>query len=232
MEPNRPYYSDRNEAGRRVAQALLDFKGRRDVVVVAISPAGALVADGLAEVLELPIDIFLTRRVGIPGYEDVSMGTVSRGAYLPDQKALGSAAISLSSFVEAATIEEENVNRIEADYRGGRQASTLTGSTVIVVDEGATDAKDILTSTSALRRHGVGDIVVAIPLATKDVQEKLAERVHHVVCPQTIDPGKHFEDWYLDATEVDDESVRAALHRAAERTTGERHTDLILKHPV
>lgn len=232
MQPDAARYTDRKEAGRRLAQSLLTFKRRPDVVILATSPAGALVADGVAEVLEVPVDIFLMRKVGIPGYEGITMGTVARGAYLPDENVLRDAAISPSSFFEAAKVEEENLNRMEAFYRGGRPPSTLTGATAIVVDEAATSLPDVLTSISALHRHGVGDIVVAMPLATARVQEELAEAVTHIVCPQTIEPENRLEEWYLDSTVVDDESVRAALHRAAERLTGERHTDVILKHPT
>lgn len=211
-------YTDRREAGRKLAQSLLRFQRRADVVVLAVSPGGVLVGDGIAGVLGVPLDVFFIRKVGVPGYEGLSMGSVARAAYLPDQRVLTNAGISLRAFVESAKAEQETLDRLEAFYEGGRPAQVITGRTVILVDEGIADESDVPHAIEALHRHGAGSIVLAAPVATAAAQKKLTTpSVAEVVCSYTIDAATSLEGWYLDSTPVDDDTIRATLLQAAER---------------
>lgn len=157
----RPSLSD---AGRNLAQALLAYKGRRDVVVIGLTDRSLRIAEAVAGALNLTYDIFLVRKISVPGHEDVIAGAVARGAYLPSSKALGVAGISLVSFVNAAKLAEEEITQLEATYRDGRRASTLAGTTILLVDEGTSSVEDLLTAVTALRRHGIADIVIVSPL--------------------------------------------------------------------
>ncbi len=144
------------ERGRRLAQSLLVYKGRRDAVIVATTPASFRVAEGVADVLRLPFDIFLVRTI--------AGGAVARGAYVPNTKALEAAGISLIAFVGAAKAEEQSIAELEASYRNGRTVARLTGNSIIVVDDGTSSPQDLLAAIVALRRHGINDIVVVTPL--------------------------------------------------------------------
>lgn len=102
------------------------------VLVLSISPGGVLVADAVAEALEAPLDIFCIRRVGVPGFEGVSMGTIARGACLPKQDVIAHAGMSMQSFLSAASAEQDELERLETFYRNGKPAPNLAGRTIIV----------------------------------------------------------------------------------------------------
>lgn len=145
------------EAGRSLAQSFLEYQGRRDAVIVATTPGSFPIAEGVADVLRVPFDIFLVRTI--------SGGAVARGAYVPNAKALATEGISLIAFVAAATIEEQQIIESEAAYRGTRTPARLTGANILLVDDGASTPLELLTAITALRRHGIGDIIVVTPLA-------------------------------------------------------------------
>ena len=149
--------------GHRLAQSLLPYRARRDVVILSIAPQSFAIAEGVAEVLAVPFDIFLVHEIGVPDRENVIAGAVARGAYVPYGKALTSAGISLSAFVDAANIEEERIATLEMHYRGSRAALGLTGTTVILVDDGASSERELLTAMTAIRRHGINGIIVVAP---------------------------------------------------------------------
>jgi predicted phosphoribosyltransferase len=144
------------EAGRRLAQALLRYKGRRDAVIVATTRESLPIAQGVADVLRVPFDIFLVRTI--------TGGAVARGAWVPNTKALAAAGMSLIGFVEAARAEEQRIVELEASYRGASAAARLTSANILLVDDGASSPEDLLSAITALRRHGVGEIIVVTPL--------------------------------------------------------------------
>jgi predicted phosphoribosyltransferase len=152
------------DAGRSLAQSLLPYKARRDVIVVATTPASLSIAQGTAEVLEVPFDIFLVRAITVPGYEGVVAGAVARGAYVPHAKAVRDASISLIAFVDAAKAQEQRIERLEASYRTGPRPLTLTSATIILVDDGNSSPEDLLTAITALRRHGINEVLVVAPV--------------------------------------------------------------------
>lgn len=222
MERFKAPYQDRREAGRELGQRLLAYKSRPDVIVLSVSPPGILVADGIAEALEVPLDVFCIRTVGVPGYEGVSMGTVARATCLPKVDVIEHAGLSLQSFLATAAAEQEELDRLEAFYRNGRAALNLAGRTVIVVDEGLTDESGLPEAIEALHRHGVAEIVIAVPVTTADLREKLSKQADEFVSSHTIDTEGGLEIWYEDAAEVDEETVRATLAQAVERLATER----------
>jgi len=222
LQPFRTPYQDRREAGRELAQRLLQYKGRPDVVVLSVSRGGALIADAIAEVLEAPLDMFCIRTVGVPGYEGITMGTVARAAYLPDKAVIEHAGISMQTFLAAASAEQQELDRHEAFYRSGRPAQKITGRTVILVDEGLTNESHIPAAVEALHRHGAGGVVVAVPVTTPEARDKLSKQAHEVVSSHMIDAITGLEVWYEDASDVDDETVRVTLEHAAERCAANR----------
>lgn len=226
MQPFTSPYTDRREAGRLLAQSLLKYKDDPNVLVLGVSRGGAIVGAGIAEVLEVPLDIFCVRAVGIPGYEEVRMGNVARGVYLPYRNVIDHAGLSLQSFWIAAAAELETLAQQEAFYRDNRPARPIAGRTVILVDEGLTSESAVPVAVEALHRHGAGAVIVAVPVTTPEAQRQIAEQVNLFVCPHAIDVTSGLETWYADASEVDDESVREALQQAAERIETERHQEV------
>ncbi len=152
-----------SSCGNLLAQSLLDYRARRDIVVLAIAPASFSIAQDVGKILGVPFDIFLVHEIGVPGREDMVAGAVARGAYIPYAKALASARISLSAFVDAAKLEEDTIAMLEAGYRSGRAPPSLAGTTVILVDGGTSSEADLLTAMTAIRRHGVNGIIAVAP---------------------------------------------------------------------
>ena len=150
------------------------------------------------------------------------MGTVARGTYLPNQDVITHAGMSMQSFLAAASDAQEALDRLEAFYRNGRPAPILAGRTVIVVDEGLTAESALPKAVEALHRHGVAEIVVAVPVTTSDLREKMSKQAKEFVSAHTIDTAAGLEVWYEDAAEVGEEGVRAALEQAAERFASEQ----------
>lgn len=222
MEPFKAPYQDRREAGRELGQRLLAYKGRPDVIVLSVSRGGILVADAIAEVLEAPLDIFSIRRVGVPGYEGVSMGTVASGAYFPKQDVIAHAGLSMQSFLAAASAEQDELERLDAFYRSGRPFPNLTGRAVIVVDEGLTDESDLPESLEALHHHGVAEIVIAVPVTTRGLREKLSKQAGDFVSLHTLDTAGGLEVWYEDTADVDEKSVCSVLTQAVERSANQQ----------
>lgn len=217
MQPFTNPFTDRREAGRELAQRLLAYKGDPSVLVLAVSRGGALVADGIAEVIEAPLDMLCARSLGIPGYEEVSMGTVARGVYRSNREAIESGAISMQAFLDAASALQEKLNRLETFYRFGRAAPVVTGRTAILVDEGLTSESMLPAAVDAVQRHGAAEAIVAVPVAVAKAYEALNDQLRTVVCLYGIDAASGLEAWYADSTDVDDQSVRDVMHQAAER---------------
>lgn len=216
-------YDRRQDAGRQLAQQLLAHKQHPETIVLAVSRGAVPVAEGVAEVLEAPLDVFFLRHLGVPGYEGVSMGTVARSVYLPDQGVIERAGLSLQSFAAAATVAQDELDRDETYLRGGRAAPALIGRTIVLVDEGLTEASDVPVAIEALTRHGAGSIIAAAPLAMQTVRARILKSGHACVCSHTIDVAGELESWYEDAVEVTDELARAALTRAHNRLIAMTH---------
>lgn len=224
-------YADRREAGRHLAQSLLTYRRRPEAIVLAVSRSGVLVADGIADALELPLDVFTIRKIGVPGFETIGMGFVGRSTYLPDQRALASSGISLALFTETAKAVQEQLDKLEAFYRNGRPAPAIAGRTVILVDDAVTDESQLAAAIEALHRHGVAEVILAIPAATPTAADRLRKSVADFVCANALDDETRLESWYLDASEIDDETVRATLEHARGRLAP-GHSEIILKQSV
>jgi putative phosphoribosyl transferase len=225
-------YADRREAGRHLAQSLLMYRARPDAIVLAVSRSAVPIGDGIAESLELPLDIFTVHKVGVPGVETVGMGFIARSTYLPDQRVLANAGISLSAFTESAKRLQERLDALETFYRNGRPAPTITGRTVILADDAVTDESLLAAAVEALHRHGVGEVILAVPAATATARERLEKSTARFVCANDLDAETQLETWYLDASEPDDETVRATLDDARGRLAPAKHSDIILKQSV
>lgn len=161
--------SQSSSCGSSVAQEFLAYRARRDVVVLGITPKAFAIASNVADVLKVPSDIFLVR--DIAANDESVVGSVARGAYVPNAKGLAAAGISLSAFVETANREEAAIVTLETEYRHGRPPVPLTGTTIILVDDGTSGERELLTAMTAIRRHGINGIIVVTPLESNPQRE-------------------------------------------------------------
>lgn len=213
-------FRDRREAGRRLATQLRHYAGDHDVVVLALPRGGVPVGYEVAGSLGVPLDVFVVRKLGVPGREELAMGAIASGGV---RVVLGEIVHQLgvtSAAVEAVTRQEEReLERRERVYRGDRAMRPLAGATVILVDDGVATGATVLAGVRALRLHHPRRIVVAAPVMSREAAESLAmvaDEVAYVDAPaQFYGVGA----WYHDFSPTSDAEVLALLN-AGDGATG------------
>jgi predicted phosphoribosyltransferase len=212
-------FPDRTEAGRLLAARLEKYAGKPDVIVLALPRGGVPVAYEVARALHAPLDVFVVRKLGIPGHEELAMGAVATGGVrvLNDQAVRG---LSIPNYVIDAVADWElrELERRERVYRGDRPPPEVRGKTVILVDDGLATGSTMLAAVRAMRQHGPARIVVAAPVASPDTCELLKGSVDEVVCAATPEPFYAVGLWYRDFSQTTDEEVRELLTRSAAET--------------
>jgi len=209
-------FRDRTEAGRLLTARLEKYAGKPDVMVLALPRGGVPVAFEVAKALHAPMDVFVVRKLGIPGHEELAMGAVATGGVrvLNDQVVH---VLGIPDYVIAAVVdwETEELKRRERLYRGDRPPPDVRGKTVILVDDGLATGSTMLAAVQALRQQGPARIVVAVPVAAPDTCELLKAHVDEVVCAATPEPFYAVGLWYQDFSQTTDEEVRELLGRSA-----------------
>src|SRR6266478_5759437 len=215
-------YRDRRHAGRVLADALRGYAGRRDVVVLALPRGGVPVAYEVATRLGAPLDVFVVRKLGIPGDEEFAMGAIASGGVLVLNREVNEGLGIPKPTVEAVIAREQaELSRREQRYRGGRPPLEVTGKTCILVDDGLATGSTMRAAVAGLRQRGAGRIVVAVPIASPDTCEELSGVVDDIVCAATPEPFVSVGLWYENFEQTSDDEVRQLLE-AAERELGER----------
>jgi erythromycin esterase-like protein/predicted phosphoribosyltransferase len=210
MTPER--FRDRREAGRMLASKLAAYANRPDVVVLALPRGGVPVAYEVARALDAPLDVFVVRKLGVPGYEELAMGAVATGGVrvLNDQIVQS---LHIPDYVidKVAAEEREELARRERAYRGGRSPLQLRGRIVILVDDGLATGATMRAAVMALRQHEPARILVAVPTASPETCDELKAEVDEVVCAITPEPFHAVGYWYEDFTQTTDQEVRELL---------------------
>lgn len=211
----RKRFRDRVDAGRRLAADLEEYAGRDDVLVLALPRGGVPVAFEVARALDAPLDLFLVRKLGVPGHEELAMGAIASGgvrvlnAHVVEMLRIPDAAIAA-----AAAQEEVELRRRDAAYRGDRLPPDVRGRTVIVVDDGLATGATMRAAVAALRAQEPAELVVAVPVAARETVDALAGEVDRVVCPLLPEPFQAVGLWYDDFNQTEDDEVRELLARA------------------
>jgi len=209
-------FNDRVEAGQVLAERLKHYADRPDVIVLALPRGGVPVAYEVAKALHAPMDVFIVRKLGIPGYEELAMGAVaSGGARVLNDQVVRGLSIPDSVIDAVANWELRELERRERLYRGNRPPPDVRGKAVILVDDGLATGSTMLAAVQALRKLGPARIVVAVPVASLDTCELLNEYVDETVCATTPEPFYAVGLWYRDFSQTTDEEVRELLERSA-----------------
>jgi predicted phosphoribosyltransferase len=210
-------FRDRRDAGRLLAEQLTAYAGRPDVLVLALPRGGVPVAYEVARALRAPLDVFVARKLGVPGHEELAMGAVATGGVrvLNDEVVRG---LEIpDDVIDAITVwERQEVARRERLYRGDRLIPDVRGRTVILVDDGLATGASMHAAVAALRQQGPARIVVAVPTAARETCDALRAEVDDVVCAITPEPFHAVGLWYEDFSQTTDEEVRELLARAAQ----------------
>jgi predicted phosphoribosyltransferase len=209
-------YRDRAEAGKRLASQLKGYVNRPDVLVLALPRGGVPVAFEVAEALGAPLDIFLVRKLGVPGHEELAMGAIATGGVrVLNREVVNQLRVPVGVIDAVAANELRELERRERAYRGMRPAPDVKGKTVILVDDGLATGSTMRAAAAALRKQGPARIVVAVPVSAPQTCDEYRMGVDEIVCAVTPEPFHAVGQWYEDFSQTSDEEVRELLARAA-----------------
>jgi putative phosphoribosyl transferase len=205
-------YGDRREAGAVLAGRLREFAGRGDVVVLGLPRGGIPVAFEVAKALEAPLDVFVVRKLGLPGHPEVAMGAIaSGGVRVLNDDLLRQLRVPASAIEAVARAEQAELERRERAYRGDRPAMPLHGRTVILVDDGLATGSTMRAAVLAIRRVLPSHVVVAVPVGARETCRALNEVADDVVCALTPEPFVAVGLWYENFEQTTDDEVRRLL---------------------
>jgi putative phosphoribosyl transferase len=209
-------FRDRSEAGRLLADRLSEYTGRDGVVVLALPRGGIPVGYEIARALEAPLDVFVVRKLGVPGHEELALGAIaSNDVQVLNERVVGDLGITESDIARVAARERNELNRRERAYREGRPSPDIQGRTVILVDDGLATGSTMRAAVAALRAYEPAEIVVAVPVGAAQVCGELAREADKVVCAMTPEPMAAISMWYDDFSQTTDAEVRELLRRSA-----------------
>ena len=215
-------FRDRTDAGRRLAERLGEYAGRPGVLVLALPRGGVPVAFEVARALGAPLDVFLVRKLGVPGHEELAMGAIATGGVrVVNESVVRELGIGGEVIDAVAGRERAELERRARAYRGERPAPEVRGRAVILVDDGLATGSTMRAAALAVRRQEPERVVVAAPVAARATCAELLAEVDDVVCAATPEPFYGVGRWYEDFSQTTDEEVRELLARAkAERDEG------------
>jgi predicted phosphoribosyltransferase len=212
---NPPYFRDRSEAGRLLAERLRSYASYPNVIVLALPRGGVPVGYEVAKALGAPLDVFLVRKLGVPGYQELAMGAVASGGVrvLNDHVVQG---LQIPEYVinAVAAWEQQELARRERVYRDDRPEPDVKGRNVILVDDGLATGSTMLAAIQALRQQQPARIVMAVPTAPSETCQQMRAQVDDLVCAITPEPFYSVGLWYADFSQTTDEEVRELLARS------------------
>jgi putative phosphoribosyl transferase len=205
-------FLNRREAGKELAQKLSKDADRSDVIVLALPRGGVPVGYEVALALKAPLDVFLVRKLGLPGREELAIGAIaSGGVQILNQDIVQGLDIDASTIGSILERELQELKRREEIYRGSRPAPEIKDRTVIVVDDGLATGASMRAAVTGLRAQSPAQIVVAIPTAAPQAIELLKPKVDEIVSVISPDPFEGVGKWYDDFSQTTDEEVRSLL---------------------
>ncbi len=205
-------FRDRSEAGQVLAEQLKQYAGRPDVLVFALPRGGVPVAYEVATALRVPLDVFIVRKLGVPGHEELAMGAIASGGVRVLNRDVVEGLNIPDHVVEAVTAREaQELERREHLYRGDRPFPAVAGSSVILIDDGLATGATMRVAVSALRAHRPRRVVVAVPVGARPTCRALGEEADEVVCARTPALFQAVGQWYRDFSPTTDAEIRRLL---------------------
>jgi putative phosphoribosyl transferase len=219
---SRRRFRNRAEAGRLLAERLREYADRDDVIVLALPRGGVPVAYEVAKALDAPLRVFVVRKIGVPGHEELAMGALASGGILVlDHDLVRALGLGQSDVERVVDAESRELARREAAY-GALYPQELEGKTAILVDDGLATGATMRAAALAVRRLNPARVVVAVPVAAEETCNRFRDVVDEIVCDATPKPFRAVGLWYEDFSQTSDDEVRDLLARAGDRSGAPR----------
>lgn len=211
-------FADRHEAGRILAQHLSAYVDRADVIVLGLPRGGVPVAYEVARALDAPLDVFLVRKLGAPGHEELAMGAIASGdVVVINDEVVQALRVAPEELRAAVTRERDELTRREATYRCGQPAPDVRGQTVILIDDGLATGSTMRAAVTALRQHQPARIVVAVPVGAASTCAEFQKIADECICAIAPDDFRAVGMWYDDFGQTSDAEVCDVLAQAARK---------------
>jgi predicted phosphoribosyltransferase len=211
----RPIFRDRREAGRVLAERLADYAGAPNLLVLALPRGGVPVGFEVARALHAPLDVFVVRKLGVPGHEELAMGAIATGGVrVLAEDVINSLGLSERDVAAVAAQEQLELEDRERNFRDGRPAPEVRGRTVILVDDGLATGSTMRAALLALRAQRPARLVVAVPVGAPETCAMMRRDADDVVCAATPEPFMAVGVWYADFTQTTGAQVRELLREA------------------
>jgi predicted phosphoribosyltransferase len=208
-------FRNRTDAGRELARKLTEYAGRTDVLVFALPRGGAPVGFEVALALHAPLDVFIVRKLGVPGHEELAMGALASGGVRVLNGEVVERLEIPERVIDMVTAEEAHeLQRREQLYRGDRPPIDVRGKVVILVDDGLATGSTMRAAVAALRRQGPAKIVVAVPVGAEETCDDFRREADDAICARTPEPFHAVGLWYDDFSQTTDDEVRELLQQA------------------
>ena len=216
-------FANRREAGVELAQRLERYKGSADVVVLALPRGGVPVAYEVARAIHAPLDIFLVRKLGLPGHEELAMGAIaSGGVRVLNSNVLEWYTVPAEVIDAVAQREQAELERRERAYRNDRPPVSVAGRIVVLVDDGLATGSTMKAAVEAVRARGPARIVVAVPVGAADTCRDFAYVADEIVCARAPTDFRAVGLWYRDFSQTTDDEVHQLLHGSPELAARQR----------
>lgn len=208
-------FQDRHDAGKRLARKLQEYAGQPDLLVLALPRGGVPVAYEVARALDAPLDVFLVRKLGIPGHEELAMGAIaSGGVRVLNEQVMRMVEIDEATIARVAAEEQRELERRERAYRGDRPLLDVGGRIVILVDDGLATGSTMRAAALALRQQDPARLVIGVPVAAPETCDAFRDEVDDIVCALTPEPFYAVGLWYEDFSQTTDEEVQILLAKS------------------
>jgi len=210
-------FTDRRDAGRKLAKKLAAYANRSDVLVLALPRGGVPVAYEVALALHAPLDIFIVRKLGLPGHEELAMGAIATGgALVINQDVVRNFNVPQGLIEAVAKKELKELERRERVFRGDRPVCEIGGKTVILIDDGLATGASMHAAILGIRSKQPARIVAAVPTAALETCEAFKQKVDEMICAMTPEPFYGVSRWYEDFSQTSDEEVQSLLEEASQ----------------